>query len=335
MVPRLRTEEREQTFLSPFAAKSAQSAGRPRHEEQDPIRTCFQRDRDRILHSKAFRRLMHKTQVFISPEGDHYRTRLTHTLEVAQISRTVARALSLNEDLAEAIAIGHDVGHPPFGHAGEFALDEAIHERDPEKHFRHYEQSVRVLTVIENLNLTRETLDGIGSHSKGRSDLVSSQTPPECSLEAMAVRISDRIAYLNHDIDDALRAEWFRGAPKEVEELGKTHSERIGTMVGDLIDFSTDKPYVSFGPQMSDLANRLKEFLFDNFYLEYARRFPDIEKAQNLVKALFKHFADNTSDLPQGFSGVQGAIDYVSGMTDRFAISTYERLFVPADWPKA
>jgi dGTPase len=325
---RQRTENLESEFLSPYAARSSESKGREKAEEPDPVRTAFQRDRDRILHSKAFRRLMNKTQVFISP-GDHYRTRMTHTLEVAQIARTVARALRLNEDLTEAIALGHDVGHPPFGHAGEDALDEAVKKVDPSASFRHYEQSVRVLTVLENLNLTCETLDGIGGHSKGRADLRPNND--SSSLEAGVVRIADRIAYLNHDLDDALRAEWLRFSevPSSVQALG-TRSKRIGAMVSDLIENSESQSVIRFGDEMTQTANEMKEFLFERFYLDYPVRLPDIAKAQGMVKALFHHY--QRGGLPEGFLGTQGALDYVSGMTDRFARREYERLFLPNDW---
>ncbi|MEO7454442.1 MAG: dGTP triphosphohydrolase [Fimbriimonadales bacterium] len=325
---RERIERLEIESLSEFASKAVESRGRTSDEPQDAVRTCYQRDRDRILHSKAFRRLMNKTQVFISP-GDHYRTRMTHTLEVAQIARTVSRALRLNEDLTEAIALGHDVGHPPFGHAGENALDEAVKQIDSKAGFTHYEQSVRVLTVLENLNLTHETLDGIGGHSKGRADLGGDHESP--SPEAGVVRIADRIAYLNHDLDDALRADWlkFDDVPKGVQALG-SRSARIGAMVGDLIDSSAESISISFSPAMTAVANEMKEFLFEKFYLDYPVRFPDINKAKAMVRSLFNHYHAN--GLPEGFQGVQGNLDYVSGMTDRFAKREYERLFLPNDW---
>lgn len=335
---RERIEATEYETLSPFAKKARESAGRNRPEVEDSIRTCFQRDRDRILHSKSFRRLKRKTQVFIDPANDHYRTRLTHTLEVSQIGRTIARALRLNEDLTEAIALGHDVGHTPFGHAGEAAIDECLREIDGERRFLHYEQSVRVLTVLENdgvgLNLTSETLDGIGGHSKGRSDLTDYDGNNCPSLEAAVVRVSDRVAYLNHDVDDAIRAGWlnFDALPKEVQSLGETHGTRIGSMVYDLIESSLDTPSVRFSPKMLSTLNAMKEFLFEKVYLEYPKRYPDINKAKGVVKALFRYYHENPHELPNGFVGVEGAVDYVSGMTDRFAISTYERLFLPTPW---
>jgi dGTPase len=330
------TEQRELENLSPFAAKAAESAGRPRAEEPDPIRTCFQRDRDRILHCKSFRRLKHKTQVFIEPFGDHYRTRLTHSLEVAQIARTISRALRLNEDLTEAIALGHDVGHTPFGHAGESALEEAIqelHARNgnangaPET-FKHYEQSLRVLMVLEDLNLSDEVSAGIGGHSKGRKDLSAADGQPTSTLEAAVVRVSDRIAYLNHDLDDALRSGIIPAVPEEFTSIGHSHSKRIGVMVGDVIVNSLDQPAVRMSPLLLQAINELKEWLFENVYLKYPLVYPDSAKAVALVKELFFHYAE-PDNLPPGFDGIQGAIDYVAGMTDRFAIETYTNLKLP------
>ena len=335
---RLLIEQRELQFLSPYAAKAAESAGRPRYEELDPIRTCFQRDRDRVLHSKPFRRLKHKTQVFIAPRGDHYRTRLTHSLEVSQIARTVSRALFLNEDLVEAIALGHDVGHTPFGHAGEWALDEAIREYKTEHPdeaipdgFRHYEQSLRVLDHLTALNLTQETRAGIGGHSKGRGDLTAFDGEPTSTLEAAVVRISDRIAYLNHDLDDAMRAGIVKSLPEEFENMGPSHSGRIGRMVGDVIENSRDKPAILISEPMLAGMNALKEWLFENVYLLYPTVNPDIPKAQALVKNLFRHYCE-PGNLPEGFEGPQGAIDYVAGMTDRFAIETYAEITLPEGW---
>ncbi|MER3413193.1 MAG: deoxyguanosinetriphosphate triphosphohydrolase [Armatimonadota bacterium] len=336
---RERTEQFEIQWLSPHATRAAESRGRPTPESEDAVRTVFQRDRDRILHSKSFRRLKHKTQVFISPQGDHYRTRLTHTLDVAQIARTVARALRLNEDLTEAIALAHDVGHTPFGHAGESALNEAIQEVRPERRFRHFEQSVRVLTVIENdgkgLNLTFETIEGVGGHSKGVNDLEAELTKDSVgTLEAGVVRVSDRIAYLNHDIDDALRAGWiaWEDVPAEVQALGDTHGRRIGAMVTDLIEASADGSVLRMSDRMRRTLDAMKDFLFDAFYMDYARRFPDVKKAKSLVRGLFHYYVENPSELPPPYQGFDGAVDYVSGMTDRFAVRTFEELFVPNDW---
>lgn len=347
-------QAREAQFLSPLATQAAFSLGRVVDEAEDPVRTCYQRDRDRILHSKSFRRLKHKTQVFIDPLGDHYRTRLTHTLEVAQIARTIGRALQLSEDLIEAIALGHDVGHSPFGHAGERALDEAIKEywfqkegsvnhqdslpmesdswHEP-RHFRHWEQSLRIVDVLENLNLTEEVRLGIGGHSKGRKDLSAMDGEPVSSLEAAVVKVSDRIAYLNHDIDDALRSGIIDSVPIEFQILGITYSQRIGILVRDVIDQSVGKPYVRVSPHFLERMNALKEWMFENVYLRYPVVFPDVEKAANLVKELFVHFLGDDT-LPVGYNGLQGAVDYVAGMTDRFAIETYETLKLPAAWER-
>jgi dGTPase len=347
-------EARESQFLSPLATKSIYSIGRQKPEAEDLVRTCFQRDRDRILHAKSFRRLKHKTQVFIDPLGDHYRTRLTHTLEVAQIARTIGRALQLNEDLIEAIALGHDVGHSPFGHAGERALDEAIkaywfrfegsvdHQdalplesdswHEP-RHFRHWEQSLRIVDVLENLNLSEEVRLGIGGHSKGRKDLSEMDGEPVSSLEAAVVKVSDRIAYLNHDIDDALRSGIIDFVPSEFQILGTTYSNRIGILVQDVIEQSQSKAYVRVSPHFLEKMNILKEWMFENVYLRYPIVFPDVEKAANLVQELFVHFLE-AGTLPAGYVGLQGAVDYVAGMTDRFAIETYETLKLPAAWER-
>lgn len=326
------TEQREIDLLSPFAARAAESAGRTVPEDQDPVRTVYQRDRDRILHSKSFRRLKHKTQVFIDP-GDHFRTRMTHTLEVAQIARTIGRALRLNEDLIEAIALGHDLGHPPFGHAGEAALDQAIRDwmmaksqADRPHGFKHHEQSLRIVDVLENLNLTQETRLGIGGHSKGRNDLTAHDGEPTSTLEAAVVRIADRIAYLSHDLDDALRSGIIAKAPAFSEPLGATASQRIKTMVMDVIENSFDKPSVIISPDLLECLNTLKEWLYENVYLHYPKIYPDTVKAQRVVRELLFHFA--TEEL-EGFPGIQGAIDYVAGMTDRFAIKTYAHLRIP------
>ena len=342
---RLLTEQREGELLSTFAAKAVESAGRARPEEPDPVRTSFQRDRDRILHCKPFRRLKHKTQVFIEPFGDHYRTRLTHSLEVAQVARTIGRALRLNEDLIEAIALGHDVGHTPFGHAGEAALDRAIRERAEQieirkgeaaaglrerpSGFRHYEQSLRVLEVLEGLNLSEETKAGIGGHSKGRKDLANIDGEPTSTLEAAVVRVSDRIAYMNHDLDDALRSGLIDEVPPLFASLGGSHGKRIGAMVLDVIENSLDQPAVRLSSRMLSAMNDLKDWLFENVYLQYPVVYPDSLKAEALVEDLFRHYCE-AGNLPEGFEGVQGAIDYVAGMTDRFAIETYAQLKLPS-----
>lgn len=316
-------------MLSPFAMRASESLGREIEEEQDPVRTCFQRDRDRILHSKSFRRLKHKTQVFIEPAGDHYRTRLTHSLEVAQVARTIGRALRLNEDLIEAIALAHDVGHTPFGHAGESALDEAVLSvTNGAKGFRHYEQSLRVVDVIERQNLTQEVRAGIGGHSKGRKDLTDFDGHPTSTLEAAVVRVSDRIAYMNHDIDDAIRSGIVDDIPAAFGAIGSSHGSRIGAMVMNVIENSVDKPSIALSAPMLRLMNELKEWLFEHVYLRYPQLYPDTVKAQVLVGELFEHFCEPGA-LPNGFEGVQGAIDYVAGMTDRFAIETYADIKLP------
>jgi dGTPase len=327
------TEKLERDNLSRYAAKACDSTGRPEEVPQDPVRTVFQRDRDRILHSKPFRRLKHKTQVFIDPAGDHYRTRLTHSLEVAQIARTIGRALRLNEDLIEAIALGHDVGHTPFGHAGESALDEAlrVHGDLQISGFRHYEQSLRIVDVLERMNLTHETRMGIDGHSKGRNDLSAHDGQPTSTLEAAVVRISDRVAYLNHDLDDALRSGMIEAIPAQFESLGATHGKRVGSMVQDVIVNSLEKPAIEMSPQLLSLMNELKEWLFENVYMLYPIRFPDIPKAKTMVQELFRHFAQ-PGTLPDGYEGVQGAVDYIAGMTDRFATETYAELKLPNAW---
>ncbi|RYG19533.1 deoxyguanosinetriphosphate triphosphohydrolase [bacterium] len=324
------TEKREREYLSPYAACALDSAGRAVPEPPDPVRTAYQRDRDRILHSKPFRRLKHKTQVFIDPFGDHYRTRLTHTLEVAQVARTIGRALRLNEDLIEAIALGHDVGHSPFGHAGERALDEAVRDHGGEG-FRHYEQSLRIVDVLEKLNLSQETRLGIDGHSKGRKDLTDADGTPISTLEAAVVRISDRVAYLNSDLDDAVRSGIIDRIPPQFAPMGGTHSERVGMMVIDIVQASLDQPQIRMSPDLLSCTNELKEWMFENVYLRYPVLFPDVLKAEAMVRDLFAHFA-KPGNLPEGYEGLQGAIDYVAGMTDRFAIETFTRLRVPSTW---
>ena len=332
------TEARELESLSPFAAKARLSEGRLVDEPQDAVRTCFQRDRDRVLHSKPFRRLKHKTQVFIDPFGDHYRTRLTHTLEVAQVARTIGRALRLNEDLIEAVALGHDVGHTPFGHAGEAALDQAIiefHHSHPgatgPKNFSHSEQSLRIVDVLEALNLSQETRLGISGHSKGRGDLSAHDGQPTSTLEAAVVRISDRVAYMNHDLDDAMRSGIISSVPSDFESLGSSHSARIGYMVLDIIEHSLDKPAILMSPRLMTCMNDMKEWLFENVYLQYPVLYPDIRKAKGLVRALFLHFAE-PGNLPEGFDGLQGAVDYLAGMTDRFAMDAFAQITMPSAW---
>ena len=324
---RERIEQAEHHLLSSFASLASRSLGRKREEPADPIRTCFQRDRDRILHSKSFRRLKHKTQVFIAPTGDHFRTRLTHTLEVSQIARTVSRALRLNEDLTEAIALGHDVGHPPFGHTGEQALDECLKKSGSGDFtsFRHYEQSLRVLEVLEDLNLTHETLAGIGGHSKGRNDLSAFDGEAVSTLEAAVVRVSDRIAYLSHDIDDAIRAGVIAGLPERFGWLGQSQSQRIKAMVYDVVEHSIDQPCVQMSSRMLESMNDLKEWMFDHVYLAPDRVRTEAAEAKQVVHDLFAHFS-RPENLACGYEGITGTVDYISGMTDRFALSVAESI---------
>jgi dGTPase len=328
---RRRTEGLEQSQLSPFAALSISSRGRDREELPCLVRTVYQRDRDRIIHSKSFRRLKHKTQVFIAPTGDHYRTRLTHTLEVAQIARTIAKALLLNEDLTEAIALGHDLGHTPFGHAGEEALNEIYSGG-----FKHNEQSQRVVEVLEGgkgLNLTWEVRDGIRNHT-GPVDPVT--------LEGQIVKIADRIAYINHDIDDALRAGIIRTEelpPNAVELLGKTQGTRINCMVQDMIQASWEQPQITMSAAVRIATNELRKFLFERVYIGSKAKKEEY-KAREALKAVFSYYKHAPVELPTelfNYSkevGVDRVVcDYVAGMTDRFAVAAYARLFVPQGFP--
>ncbi|MEW6546115.1 MAG: deoxyguanosinetriphosphate triphosphohydrolase [Bacillota bacterium] len=331
--PRVReaTEELEERILSPRATLSSRSRGRLRPEEPCPVRTAFQRDRDRIIHSKAFRRLKHKTQVFIAPEGDHYRTRLTHTLEVAQIARTIARGLRLNEDLTEAIALGHDLGHTPFGHAGEDVL-QAVHPGG----FRHNEQGLRVVDVLENggrgLNLTWEVRDGILCHVPDREP----STP-----EGQVVQLADRIAFLNHDIDDAIRGGVL--APGDLprsclEVLGRTHSERIATMVRDVIHTSWDSDRVGMSASIAEATEELHRFMFARVYTDQARAKREEARARRMLEMLYRHYLEHPEEMyegagpPPGEDVARAVCDYVAGMTDRFAITQYCRTFLPAPW---
>lgn len=333
---RERYEALEHKILAPAASFSSKTKGRLREEPKDPLRTEFQRDRDRIIHSKAFRRLSHKTQVFIAPEKDHYRTRLTHALEVAQISRTVARALRLNEDLTEAIALGHDLGHTPFGHIGEEALTYCLQEVKAERPiFRHNEQSLRVVDKVERkgrgLNLTYEVRDGILKHT--------GEELPE-TLEGQIVRICDRIAYVNHDIDDALRAGviGLKDLPEEpLEVLGKTHGERINTLVNDMVKASSDLKEIRLSKEVEEALLSLRSWLFDAVYLNKEAKSED-EKAKTMLIKLFFYYYENPSKLPESFRPPDEAelpyfiCDYIAGMTDRFALNTFEELFVPKRW---
>lgn len=353
MNPRETTEALEDRLLAPYAARSAASRGRARPESRDPIRTDFQRDRDRVIHSKAFRRLMHKTQVFIAPEGDHYRTRLTHTLEVAQIARTIARALRLNEDLTEAIVLAHDLGHPPFGHAGEEALNDLMAGHGG---FRHDVQSLRVVELLERrrtsegtiqhgLNLTWEVRDGIGGHSKGHSDLETlppiDGTPEDAlphTVEGQLARVSDRIAYVHHDTDDAIRAGLIgeRDVPADIRQvLGQTPGRWVDVTVRDIVDRSAGRPRIEMGEAIRQALNKLKDFLFERVYLGSAAK-ADVGKAQRLLQELFEYFVAHPGEMgddARDQTTVQRAVcDFLAGMTDRFAIRTHERLFVPRAW---
>jgi dGTPase len=327
---RERTEEIERDMLSSHASLASASKGRERAEPQDPLRTCYQRDRDRIVQSKAFRRLKHKTQVFLAPEGDHYRVRLTHTLEVSQIARTAARALRLNEDLTEAIALGHDLGHTPFGHLGEQALTPFLG-----RPFRHNEQSLRIVDHLENdgrgLNLSWEVRDGIVNHTWSM--------PQPSTAEAQIVRFADRIAYINHDADDAVRAgvlEEGELPPEALEVLGRTHSERINTLVTDLVQQSGAGPEVRLSDDVFRALDVMRDFLFDRVYLRDEAR-AEQDKAIGLVRTLFAHYLDHPNQVPEEYHRAPGDLptrvaDYIAGMTDRFALRVYEQLFLPQGW---
>lgn len=330
MTIRERIEEKEKLYLSPYAVLSSETAGRARDEEPSDIRTEFQRDRDRIVHSKAFRRLKHKTQVFLAPMGDHYRTRLTHTLEVSQIARTISRALGLNEDLTEAISLGHDLGHTPFGHAGERTLDHLCPEG-----FRHNEQSLRVVNVLERkggLNLTAEVRDGILCHTGDKL--------PQ-TLEGRVIRFADRIAYINHDIDDAVRGGVIteEDIPKEFSKvLGKTHSARIDSMIQSIVRASDNKADIAMEPHIYEAMMGLRKFMFENVYLnDYARN--EEKKSFNVIKSLFELFMERPELISEGIRLIScsedNAIvvrDHIAGMTDRYALSLYERHFIPKFW---
>lgn len=326
-------EDWEDKYLSMNAAKSKKTKGRSKFIEPCSIRTEFQRDRDRIIHSKSFRRLSHKTQVFLAPEGDHYRTRLTHTLEVAQISRTIARALMLNEDLTEAIALGHDLGHTPFGHEGEHALNLCVQEAGGGFEFNHNEQSLRVIDTLEydgkGLNLTFEVRDGILNHT--------GPTDPE-TLEGRIVKIADRVAYVNHDIDDAIRGgvitiDDIPGEP--IRLLGKYHGVRVNKMVQDMIANSNNRE-IKLSTQCYEALIELREFLFKNVYVNSDAKIENW-KVDQVISLLFKYFLQNSDKIPVDIkatadSEIRAVTDYVAGMTDRYAISTFQSVYSPKGW---
>lgn len=324
------TQRIEREILSPYAALSENTRGRVREAVECPIRTPYQRDRDKVIHCKAFRRLKHKTQVFLSPEGDHYRTRLTHTLEVSQIARTIARALRLNEDLTEAVALGHDLGHTPFGHAGERALNRLMPNG-----FRHYEQSVRVVERLENdgrgLNLTFEVRDGIRCHTTGQEAR---------TMEGRIIRWADKIAYMNHDIDDAIRAGVIRESdiPRDITAvLGDTKNKRITTMVTSLIR-NSPAGVVNMDADVLEAYDALHEFMYEAVYLnDYAKR--EEKKVPHLIESLFGYYVRHPDRLPESMREIaeadgkeQAACDYIAGMTDRFAVDLYSNLFIPKAW---
>jgi dGTPase len=332
MNPREVQEQEEQERLSPLAMWSIRSRGREKPLEPCPLRTVFQRDRDRIIHCKSFRRLKFKTQVFLSPEGDHYRTRLTHTLEVAQVARTLARALRLNEDLTEAIALGHDLGHTPFGHIGERSLDALLEEG-----FRHNEQSLRMVEKLENegqgLNLTWEVRNGILCHS-GREE--------PATLEGVCVSRADRIAYINHDIDDAIRAGIL--TPSDLPEdclqvLGKSHGQRIHTMILDIVENSMGRNQVLMSDPILKATNALRAFLFDKVYREGWREAEE-SRCDHVIRTLYGYYMEHPGEMPEEYKTIcetegtfRGVADFLASMTDRYAIRLYVKLFVPSGFP--
>ena len=330
MTVREKSEELEEIVLSCYAQKSKASRGRTKPLAVCPVRTEYQRDRDRIIHAKSFRRLKHKTQVFLSPEGDHYRTRLTHTLEVAQIARTITRALRLNEDLAEAIALGHDLGHTPFGHSGEAILDKISSTG-----FHHYEQSLRVVDILEDgcgLNLTYEVRDGILNHA-GENEAET--------LEGKIIKLADRIAYINHDIDDALRGGIIKAEeiPSEcIKTLGQTHGERINTLICDIIEHSENSPKILMSDKVSIAMTELREFMFAKVYTSKIAKAEE-EKAKKILNMLFETFMKEPERLPyddrrniEKMGKEQVVIDYIAGMTDNYAVYQFNEIFIPKAW---
>ena len=330
MTVREQIEQMERDYFSPYAMLVVNSEGRRIYNEPCPLRTDYQRDRDRIIHCKSFRRLKHKTQVYLAPEGDHYRTRLTHTLEVAQIARTIARALRLNEDLTEAISLGHDLGHTPFGHAGERALNDVSSSG-----FRHYEQSLRVVDYLENdgrgLNLTAEVRDGILCHTKGTEAK---------TLEGRIVRLADHIAYMNHDIDDSIRAGVLteNDIPKEISNvLGSGHSRRIGKMISSVVE-NSQCGVLNMDPDTQQAYDALHDFLFENIYFNPVVKGEE-SKAESLIKYLFEHYYLHPDELPAEYSLIRqnegderAIIDYIAGMSDLYAVDIFRQLSIPQSW---
>lgn len=330
---RQKNEEKEKKFLSPYAALSCESKGRDREEPQCDLRTVYQRDRDRIIHCKAFRRLKHKTQVFLAPMGDHYRTRLTHTLEVSQIARTIAKSLDLNEDLTEAIALGHDLGHTPFGHAGERTLNKLC-----SKGFRHYEQSIRVVEVLENngmgLNLTKEVRDGIINHR-------TSGNPS--TLEGKVVRLSDKIAYINHDIDDAIRGKIIceKDIPKEYTDvLGNTTKKRLDTLVKDMVRNSYGVNDILMSGEVQKAMMDLRQYMFTSVYTNPLAKSEE-SKAYEMITLLFEYYLKHIDEMPDEFKYLinecgedeeQVVCDYIAGMSDQYSVSTFQTIFIPKSW---
>ncbi len=323
--------EREREYFSKYAFLTENTRGRLHLCEPSDFRTEFQRDRDRILHSKSFRRLMHKTQVFFAPAEEHYRTRMTHTLEVSQIARIIARALCLNEDLTEAVALGHDLGHTPFGHAGEMAMQKCF-----SSDFTHYAQSLRVVDLLENdgkgLNLTAEVRDGIVNHTGKHM---------AATLEGVIVKFADRIAYVNHDIDDAMRAGILSlsDIPSDITKiLGESHSARINTLVSSVITASTDKGEIAMTPDIEEAFMRLRDYMYANIYTNSVAKTED-GKAQDLLCRLYDYYLDRPEEMPRLYYGNierdgkdRCVCDFIAGMTDRYAIETYQRLFIPKPW---
>ncbi len=342
---RKKLEDLEYKILHEKAQKSRESRGRRIEDSPCPIRTEFQRDRDRIIHSKAFRRLKHKTQVFLQPEGDHYRTRLTHTLEVSQIARTIARALFLNEDLVEAIALGHDLGHTPFGHTGEAVLSTLLKNYGG---FYHPRQSLRVVDILEKdgrgLNLTEEVRDGILKHSKGFGEIIKKDDLP-FTLEGQIVRISDIIAYINHDLDDAIRAKVLRleDVPEHLLNfLGRKHSERISSMVMDVIEETRRRNYelISLSDDMEKAIKEMRDFLKEKVYFSPTVK-KEAQKARGIIEFLFNYYVNHPHEIPfydnvrkrlGDYPPHTAAADYIAGMTDRFAIKIFEEKFIPRSW---